>query len=335
MSFGSKAPAAPDYAAQATAQGAANTKAAIATSKLNNPNVINPYGTQTVTYADPVFDQSGWDKASQKYSKEKSYFDSATKLFQGMTGKEGRKSNAPVAPDRQSFFSQEDLTPTITQTFSPEQQALYDKQVKSQGLLGDLSIQGAESLKGVVGKEVDFSGVPGMPGGSDAIRDQTIEAMMGRYDNDAGQRMDQTKADLIAKGLQPGTEAYEREMGRFGNQRNDAFTQAQLAGGTEASRSFGMDMDRRRQGISELLAQRQTPLNEINALMSGSQVSNPFAGGLGYQGGANVAPAPMFQAGQAQYGANVDQYNAKVGGRNSMMQGLFGLASGGLAGGYF
>lgn len=331
MSFGSKAPAAPDYAAQATAQGAANTKAAIATSKLNNPNVINPYGTQTVTYADPVFDQSGWDKANQKYNEEKGGYDGgSTGFFGSLT-----KSNAPVAPDRQSFFSQEDLTPTITQTFSPEQQALYDKQVKAQGLLGDLSIQGADSLKGVVGKEVDFSGVPGMPGGSDAIRDQTIEAMMGRYDNDAGQRMDQTKADLIAKGLQPGTEAYEREMGRFGNQRNDAFTQAQLAGGTEASRSFGMDMDRRRQGISELLAQRQTPLNEINALMSGSQVSNPFAGGLGYQGGANVAPAPMFQAGQAQYGASADQYNAKVGSRNSMMQGLFGLASGGLSGGYF
>lgn len=323
MSLGPKPPAAPDYAAQAKQQGIANQKAALSTAQLNNPNVINPYGTQTVSYADPVFDQKGWDEANQKHNNYRS-----SSLGGGVV--KGRKP-----PDRQSFFSQGDMTPTITQTFSPEQQALYDKQVKSQGLLGDLSIQGAESLKGVVGKEVDFSGVPGMPGGSDAIRDQTIEAMMGRYDNDAGQRMDQTKADLIAKGLQPGTEAYEREMGRFGNQRNDAFTQAQLAGGAEASRSFGMDMDRRRQGISELLAQRQTPLNEINALMSGSQVSNPFAGGLGYQGGASAAPAPIFQAGQAQYGAKADQYNAEVSQRNAMTQGLFGLGAGALSGGFF
>ena len=44
------APAAPDYAAAATAQGAANQAAAQQTAVLNNPNIISPYGNQTVTY---------------------------------------------------------------------------------------------------------------------------------------------------------------------------------------------------------------------------------------------------------------------------------------------
>lgn len=48
-------PPPPDYAGAATAQGAANKDAAIATAQVSNPNITNPYGTQTVTYQnDPV-----------------------------------------------------------------------------------------------------------------------------------------------------------------------------------------------------------------------------------------------------------------------------------------
>lgn len=49
------APPAPDYVGAANAQGVANKDAAIATAQLSNPNVTNPYGSQTVTYRnDPV-----------------------------------------------------------------------------------------------------------------------------------------------------------------------------------------------------------------------------------------------------------------------------------------
>lgn len=51
----SSPPPAPDYVGAATAQGAANKDAAIATAQLSNPNVENPYGSQTVTYTtDPT-----------------------------------------------------------------------------------------------------------------------------------------------------------------------------------------------------------------------------------------------------------------------------------------
>jgi len=43
-------PPPPDYAAAATAQGAANVDAARIQGRLNNPNVINPYGSQTVSW---------------------------------------------------------------------------------------------------------------------------------------------------------------------------------------------------------------------------------------------------------------------------------------------
>jgi hypothetical protein len=50
------APATPDYAAAATAQGVANKETAITQGYLNNPNINGPLGGQTVTF-DPVTNQ--------------------------------------------------------------------------------------------------------------------------------------------------------------------------------------------------------------------------------------------------------------------------------------
>lgn len=44
------APAAPDYKGAAIEQGIANVDAARTSSKLSNPNFINPYGAQTISY---------------------------------------------------------------------------------------------------------------------------------------------------------------------------------------------------------------------------------------------------------------------------------------------
>ena len=72
---------------------------------------------------------------------------------------------------------------------------------------------------------------------------------------------------------------------------------------------------------------RGMPLNEITALMSGSQIQNPTF--QPYQG-QNVAPAPVAQAvgQQAQYGQNL--YNQQMGQANANTAGLFSLGGAGL-----
>lgn len=265
-------PPAPDYAGAAAAQGAANVESATASSKLNNPNVINPYGTQT--WAD--------------------------------VGENGR--------------------PTLTQTFSPEQQSLYQKSMQTKGLLGDLGIQGADALKGVVGTDIDLSGMPASPGDAAATREGVYNAMMSRVNQDIDSSRDQAKSDLVAAGIPPGSAAYEAAMDRINRQQTDARQQALLAAGQEGQRDFTMDTQARKDAIAELLMGRQTPLNEINALMSGSQVSNPFAV-PGAAQNTNIQPAPIFGATQAQYGADMAGYNAGQASTGNMMSGLFSLGS--------
>lgn len=274
-------PPAPDYAAAATAQGAANQEAAVASSHLNNPNVVNPYGSQT------------WTEGAS-------------------------------ATDR----------PTLHQTFSPEQQALYDKSVQSKGLLGDLGIQGAGALNQVIGKNLDLSSLPAGPGDAAGTRDSVINAMMSRVNEDTANQRDQKNSDLIAAGIRPGTKAYDDAQNQISRQYNDARNQAIMSAGQEGQRDFTMDTQRRKDALAEMLAGRQTPLNEINALMSGSQVSNPFAM-PGASQNSNIAPAPLFGAATAQYGADMAGYNAEQAGMGNMMNGLFGLGGAAIKSGMF
>lgn len=223
----------------------------------------------------------------------------------------------------------EGFQPTVTQTFSPEQQALFDTSTAVKQELGDVGLQSAQTLQNILGTSVNFDDAPKV-GNYDETRGKVYDAMMTRVNQDVTRDREQKSADLIAAGIRPGTEAFSREMESFDRRLNDASYQAQIAAGQEASRAFGMDSEARKQFIAELLSQRQMPLNEISALMSGSQVVNPFAGGLGYQGGASVAAAPIFAGQQAQYQSGMDAYNADVASQNAMMSGLFSLGSAGI-----
>jgi hypothetical protein len=229
----------------------------------------------------------------------------------------------------QTYTTGPDGRPTLTQTLSPEQQNILDQQNKMKGLMGTLGTQVIQNASGTLGKPLDFSGAPAI-GTGQSTRDQVINAMMSRSNADLGKQWDQTNSDLVARGIAPGTAAYQREQDLQARSRNDAFQQAQIAGGNAASQQQGMDINARNNYLSGLLTQRQTPLNELSALQSGSQVNNPFAGNLGFQAGANVNPAPVMQGAQMTNDYNTNLYNVNSANQNAMMRGLFSLGSAGI-----
>lgn len=67
-----KAPPQPDYVGAANAQGQANIDAARVSAKLSNPNVITPFGTQTVSFNGdtPTVNQSLTPEAQKLYSQQ-------------------------------------------------------------------------------------------------------------------------------------------------------------------------------------------------------------------------------------------------------------------------
>lgn len=292
-------PPAPDYVGAANAQGAANKDAAIASAMMSNPNINTPYGYQRVSYA----------------------------------------------PDGNGNF-----IPTVDQGLSPESQRVYDAQQKTRLGLADLSNTGTGIAKGVLGNQFQFNG-PGVQTSLDTsgIAKMPVnagmtgqDAILSRLEPQMARQRTSLETQLTNQGLRPGTEAWDNSMRDFSQQQTDQRTQA-------AAQGIGLDMTANNQGfnqalqggqfgntaqgqmLAQALQQRALPLNEITALMSGSQIQSPQF--QGYQG-ANIAPAPIMAGTQAQGQAAQNIYNQQVGQSNAMTSGLFSLGGAAL-GGYF
>lgn len=81
------------------------------------------------------------------------------------------------------------------------------------------------------------------------------------------------------------------------------------------------------QALAQALQQRQVPINEISALMSGSQIQNPQF--QAFQG--QTTQAGNIQGAVQQQGAfNQNIYNQQIAQKNALTQGLFSLGGAGL-----
>jgi len=82
-----------------------------------------------------------------------------------------------------------------------------------------------------------------------------------RLDPMFAQREEDLRSRLMNMGLRPGSEAWDREWTNETQARNDAYNQLLLTG--------------RGQAVQEALTERNQPINEISALLAGSQVDQP------------------------------------------------------------
>jgi hypothetical protein len=81
----------------------------------------------------------------------------------------------------------------------------------------------------------------------------------------------------------------------------------------------------RQQAIAEQAQQRGMSLNELNALLSGQQVSMPSFPSFTAAGRAET---PQYvNAANMQYDAALDAFNARQGGLGGLMSGAFSLGS--------
>lgn len=289
-------PPAPDYVGAAREQGIANERAATQSSVISNPNIISPYGNQNVTWSNT-----------------------------------GAPGGLPQA--------------TVTQTLTPQAQATLEAQQRVQNQFANLGETGIGNAQNTLSQSfnpnlpnlqtgLDMSGVAAMPVNAGTTGQAAI---MSRLQPQIQQQEAALAQQLANQGITPNSEAYNNAMRTQGQQQNDLLTQAALQG-------LNLDMSANAQGYNQALqggqfgntalqqslaqqtALRNQPINEVTALMSGSQIQNPQ---FQAYSGSNVAAAPVFQGVQAQNQAAMDLYGIKQGAANSNMQGLVGLAGAG------
>lgn len=97
-----------------------------------------------------------------------------------------------------------------TTTLSPEQQALYDLQTANQQKLG-------ETAQGLI---------PSATGSQQAMADAQYNKLTRYYDTNFNNREDALKTSLLNQGLDPNSEAYQKALGNFNQERDTAYADA-------------------------------------------------------------------------------------------------------------
>jgi hypothetical protein len=216
-------------------------------------------------------------------------------------------------------YSQEGTDPygnpmwAARQSLSPDQQELYNLDVATSKGLGRLQEKGLGYVSGMLDKPFDTSSL--VKTGFDPSQSYQ-DAYMQRLAPQINQSREQLDQQLANQGIKIGSEAYNRAKSLQAQKENDI-----LLGAT--TQGFGVGQQARQQGFQELAYQRNEPINTLNAVRSGSQVTGPTfinpsqqatTAGTDYMGAAGLT-------GQANI-ANANAENART---NAMMSGLFSL----------
>ncbi len=190
---------------------------------------------------------------------------------------------------------------TATTTLSDAQKQLQNLTNQTKSNIGQIGVDQSAKIGSLLGTNLKL--------GNEATEARLMELGSSRLNPMFAQREDALRTRLANQGIQPGSQAWNAEMSQFGQGRNDAYNQLLLTG--------------RGQANSEIMAERNSPINEISALMSGSQVSAP-----------NFSSTPQTQVGGVDYMGAVNnnynqqnqQYQAQLQQNNAAMGGMFGLA---------
>lgn len=184
---------------------------------------------------------------------------------------------------------------TATTTLSGQQQAIKNQTDAASLNLGTIANEQSAKIRDLLNKPFEYNNQDAEKWAYD-LGAQRLDPRFAKED-------EALRTRLANQGIVEGSEAWKSAMGDLGQSKNDAYNTLMLTG--------------RQQAYTEALQNRNQPLNEISALMSGSQVAMPQFNNTPQ---ANVAGVDYM-------GMVNDQYKAKVANSQAKMGGLFGLLS--------
>lgn len=184
---------------------------------------------------------------------------------------------------------------TATQTLTPEQQRIKEQSDAASYNLSKLANTQSSFLNDYMAKPFSYN--------RSDLEDYVYNLGTQRLDPRFAKEEQSARAQLINSGIRPGTPAYQAAMDQLGQNRNDAYNQLALGANDQA--------------FNQALTVRNQPINEIGALMGGSQVQQP-----------NYVQTPQSQVAGVDYTGLVNnKYQADSQRSSAMMGGLFGLAA--------
>jgi hypothetical protein len=187
---------------------------------------------------------------------------------------------------------------------SPDQQKLLDQQNRTSLGLGNLQEQGLDYVKNMISNPFDTSGLPQT---GINVGENMTDSIMRRLQPNIQMEQKQFDAQMANQGIPLGSEAYQNAKRMFDERQNDKLNSAVIQG-TQTGLAANQ------QGFNQLGYMRNEPINTLNSIRSGSQVTNP-----------NFVTTP---AGPDYMGAAQSGYNAQLAAANAQNAASSGFTSG-------
>ncbi len=317
-----KSAKAPDYEAAAERQGESSKEVTNMQTWANRPNQVTPWGSTT------------WD---------------ATATRDPATGQPITQwtQNTSLTPEGQKALDDQFAITSgrsdIARDLLPRAREEYGQQMDWSNFQDLASAPQAGQLRTGLGADAT------QVNPAQRYYDEAGNALMSQFDQRMAPKFQRDTAALETqlrnRGFNPGDAGYDQALEDMRTSQNDAYSNAafqatQLAG-QEGSRMYGMDMGARQQQMDELgfgnqatgqrfgldmqganyqntlrqqqiseeMQRRGFSLNEINALISGQQVSMPTM--PGFQNAGRAETVQYNQAAQNQYAADQAAADAK------------------------
>lgn len=208
---------------------------------------------------------------------------------------------------------------------SPAQQSLLDSQNRmSQGLAG-VGEKGVGYVQNMLDRPLDTSNFVQVGDVGNAGRDAITASILERMQPSLDRQRQLAENNLLIQGHNRGGEAWKATQDAIARAENDARLAAIQQGGAEQSRLVGLQQAERQRQLSEAGYLRNEPLNTLNAVRTGAQVTNPSWVPVA---GQQVTQGPnLLGAAQSKYQSELANVNAQNQAMANLGQGLFSLGA--------
>jgi len=207
----------------------------------------------------------------------------------------------------------------IVDSLTPAGQKAFDTEQRINSQLGNIAEGGLTRVQSGFDKPFDTSNltnrVTNIGGGDDEARQRIEQGLFDRQQPLLDRQRDRTETQLANQGITRGSEAWKNSEDDLARAENDARLATIAQAGQEQSRLFGMSQanadlanNQRQSQISEQAYLRSLPLNELNALRTGTQVATPQF--QQYNGTGQIQAPNLLGAQTQQYQAAMNGYSA-------------------------
>lgn len=211
---------------------------------------------------------------------------------------------------------------TATQTLSPAQQQMLDLTDQAGVKYGQTANTQLNNISNLLSQPLDLSSIGPVPQANDQTRQAAYDAIVARSQPQMDRAQERLNTQLANQGIGLGSEAYSNAQDDYQHGVNDFLLGAQQQAGNAEAQQYGLESNAYNQAANSMIQGRQEPLNELAAMLTGSQVQSPNFINAPQ---STVQPADVMGATYGSYNGQNNAYGQQLQAQTANRQGTTAL----------